>query len=569
MIASPAPLGVFKSTKTDGTPNANGVLKTYASGTNTPRATYTDSTLGTPNAVEVALDANGQANVWLGSLVYRFDLFDADGTRLPGYPKDGIQDSGNGVLVDLADATDAALGDALVAVKQPFTGAVAHTQHDRNKRTVNLLDFAAAGTLGVGSAAADTAALQAAISYAASSRNETVLVPEGTYYFNATITVPTGIAIVCPGSQGSTNSRGTVFYHQSNSDFLVWDGSGTDYMGTGGGLKNVLILKAAGYSGGSGVKVIATSDNKRPGEMIFDNVLVAANAGEGLWARGLEFNGSACNTPGARGVRHIHCRKVRAACCTTNNEYIVLNQVTHFFAHGLAIDQGTGTGTCGATLKGINDGVFIDGGDFAGALVITANDASNATTNLHFQGKIGGTFTNNDTAATGYCGLSELAGIANKSKNLRVITDKPIYFSAQMNAPVNDVTGDGTVYVVSFDTENSDYYGLFAANTFTCLAAGTYVFDWSVLVTGLLNTHTRVDAGLDQAGGTTKSHQHVFNPYAISASGLASINGSSVFDLAYGDTVQLKVAVANGTKVVDVYGNAGTQYTRLEGKYIA
>lgn len=191
MIASPAPLGVFKSTKTDGTPNANGVLKTYASGTNTPQATYTDSTLGTPNAVEVALDANGQANVWLGSLVYRFDLFAADGTRLPGYPQDGIQDSGNGVLVDLADATDSALGDALVAVKSTPPNTVATTQHEVNERTRYVTDWMSAAMradVAAGTALVDCApAFQAALNWAFGNGGARILVPKGLYLISTMI----------------------------------------------------------------------------------------------------------------------------------------------------------------------------------------------------------------------------------------------------------------------------------------------------------------------------------------------------------------------------------------------
>ncbi|HIH9532602.1 TPA: hypothetical protein ACYVCX_003887, partial [Klebsiella pneumoniae] len=33
------------------------------------------------------------------------------------------------------------VGDALLAVKQPYTGAVARTQHDKNWDSINLLDF--------------------------------------------------------------------------------------------------------------------------------------------------------------------------------------------------------------------------------------------------------------------------------------------------------------------------------------------------------------------------------------------------------------------------------------------
>ena len=55
-------------------------LNTYASGTSTPQATYTDSTLSVANANPVIMDANGQANVWLGNSSYKFVGTDASGT---------------------------------------------------------------------------------------------------------------------------------------------------------------------------------------------------------------------------------------------------------------------------------------------------------------------------------------------------------------------------------------------------------------------------------------------------------------------------------------------------------
>lgn len=49
----------------NGDPLSGGKLHTYAPGTSTPKATYTDSGGLTPNANPVILDANGEANVWL------------------------------------------------------------------------------------------------------------------------------------------------------------------------------------------------------------------------------------------------------------------------------------------------------------------------------------------------------------------------------------------------------------------------------------------------------------------------------------------------------------------------
>lgn len=48
-----------------GSPASGSKLWTYAAGTTTPQASYTDSTGGTPNANPIVFDSRGEANVWL------------------------------------------------------------------------------------------------------------------------------------------------------------------------------------------------------------------------------------------------------------------------------------------------------------------------------------------------------------------------------------------------------------------------------------------------------------------------------------------------------------------------
>lgn len=64
------------------TPLAGGKLYSYAAGTSTPIATYTDEGGGTPNTNPVVLDSSGYANIWLGSNAYKLVLEDADGNVL-------------------------------------------------------------------------------------------------------------------------------------------------------------------------------------------------------------------------------------------------------------------------------------------------------------------------------------------------------------------------------------------------------------------------------------------------------------------------------------------------------
>jgi hypothetical protein len=61
----------------NGAPLSGGKLYTYAAGTTTPLASYTDSTGNIANTNPIILDSRGEANVWLGAASYKFALYDS------------------------------------------------------------------------------------------------------------------------------------------------------------------------------------------------------------------------------------------------------------------------------------------------------------------------------------------------------------------------------------------------------------------------------------------------------------------------------------------------------------
>lgn len=71
----------FTAVDLNGVPLANGCIFTYAGGTSTPLATYTDYTGGTPNTNPVILDSTGSAVMWLGPETYKFVAFSSGGTN--------------------------------------------------------------------------------------------------------------------------------------------------------------------------------------------------------------------------------------------------------------------------------------------------------------------------------------------------------------------------------------------------------------------------------------------------------------------------------------------------------
>lgn len=74
-MSSPAFFPKFRAfDHSTGAPLAGGLLFTYAAGTTNPQATYTNASLATPNANPVVLDANGEADVFVGGATYKFIL---------------------------------------------------------------------------------------------------------------------------------------------------------------------------------------------------------------------------------------------------------------------------------------------------------------------------------------------------------------------------------------------------------------------------------------------------------------------------------------------------------------
>lgn len=140
---------------------------------------------GAPTSLRVPNGETVPALAAAASRANRVLAFDSSGDpiTIPGV------DSGSAaaLAIDLADGASTAKGDALIAVKQPYTGSVARTQHDRNADELNVKDFGAVGTANIANQAADTAAFLAAL---ATGRN--VYVPEGTYYLSQTISIGYG-----------------------------------------------------------------------------------------------------------------------------------------------------------------------------------------------------------------------------------------------------------------------------------------------------------------------------------------------------------------------------------------
>lgn len=214
-MATLLPEGKQRFTNSAGAPLVGGTLSTYDVGTNNPRTTYQDAAATTPNTNPIVLDARGEATVfWSGA--YKVVLKDALGATI--WTVDNVlsadQYAGtvntalNAFIANVADASDVTKGDALMAVKQPYTGAVATTQHLKNVERLSARDFGAVGNYdeNTGLGADDTVALQAAIDAVASNTlgRGVMYLPRGSYKITAFLSIPYGVSIKGDGGTSST-----------------------------------------------------------------------------------------------------------------------------------------------------------------------------------------------------------------------------------------------------------------------------------------------------------------------------------------------------------------------------
>lgn len=225
----------------NGDPLAGGKVYTYVAGTvNTPKTSYTTAAANVSNANPVVLNSTGEANIWLvGS--YKIVLTDANDAQQ--WSVDNITDvetlitlANTAIYADFANTSNTALGDALVGVKQPVTGAVARTQHTKNLDVISVKDFGATGD----GSTDDTAAFNAAISYANSKATH-----DATNVIGTTITIPDGRyklsptnAITVSGAHFVGSSRdGAVILCQTGGTIFSWVNTSSAIVG--GGAENL------------------------------------------------------------------------------------------------------------------------------------------------------------------------------------------------------------------------------------------------------------------------------------------------------------------------------------------
>lgn len=253
--------GKFTADNDAGAPLVGGLLYTYASGTTTPKATYTSATLGTANTNPITLDARGEASVWLGSGAYTMVLKTSAGVTI--WTQDGIQDGSLASAIAVDDGHSGSLftslqgfisylvsaaGSSIVGFIQSGVGAVRRTMQDKARETVSVKDFGAIGD-GV---ANDTTAINAAL--AASNH---VFFPPGTYMTDGGHNIQGKTLVGFNRDASIIKARGT------NSGVTIFTGAQTNpsapgAWGSGGAFRLEKLGIYGNWDGTSGLTTVGT-----------------------------------------------------------------------------------------------------------------------------------------------------------------------------------------------------------------------------------------------------------------------------------------------------------------------
>lgn len=146
------------------------------------------------------------------------------------------------------------MGDALIAVKQPFPGAKSRTQHDRNANTVYLSDFEFTTDVSVG--------IQSALDYLESVGGGRLICQSGTFDAVTTVskTITTRIIIELNGTWIRKTQEGHTLYV-----VLANDTAGLEITGTGiffGSFSaNSTYASALCVLGGNGIRALSISSS--------------------------------------------------------------------------------------------------------------------------------------------------------------------------------------------------------------------------------------------------------------------------------------------------------------------
>jgi len=207
------------------------------------------------------------------------------------------------------------------------------------EESISVEDFGAVGDWDyvTGTGTDDTAAIQAAINFAelTTSNHSTILLTAGkSYRTTSVLTISAGISLVAIGGVvGSSAGRFCSIVADHTGDGIIFDGNNGSSRqdGTGCGLSGILVEKGPGQMGGTAIFFGGPDNSNIVGWCSLYNVgvggtSVSAAGGEGLWARGIEIDG----TNQTIGCKNHSWVNVGVTGVSTNNEYVVASSAVQW-----------------------------------------------------------------------------------------------------------------------------------------------------------------------------------------------------------------------------------------------
>lgn len=150
------------------------------------------------------------------------------------------------------------------------------------------------------------------------------------------------------------------------------------------------------------------------------------------------------------------------------------------------------------------------------------------------------------------------------STGVRTLPLNPAVFAYVHNggANITNVTGDGTVYTIIFDSTALDAGTNFNTTTgaFTAPVAGNYLVIANVTLTGLGVAHTSALLSISCNGAITRNQ---FNPIASAVGGILTCSLSIIYPLPVSTTISATIQVSGSTKTVGVSFDNFAYFTNL------
>lgn len=486
---------------------------------------------------------------------------------------------------ELASA-DVGVGDALIAVRQPFTNSVAMTQHAKNQQTINVADFGATGD----GTTDDTDALQNAISYCEGLGTPVSLLfaPGGVYATSAGLGI-TGsyLTIDCQGAsfvRHSSNPGNTTFFTVAGSNCKILNGkfdggtlSGPSIMvlGSLNTIANNYVTGGASLSAG----ILLDGNSTTCTNNIISNNVVQDVSGVGISQSNVKSSLIQGNELLACGQEGITIDNASDLCIVIGNriDYCVvtggvggigIDLANHGLISGNYIIN-TQSGVPG--IKTQNNlgssyyltitGNVIQGGTSYG--IHLANNGSYITTDCVVSGNIISDMTDVGIRIDSGCtnnvvsGNRSSAGYSDDGYTSTIQSGaEGVCFSARNGSSLSGATGSGTEYTLTGLAKMYDKGANFDGRTFTAPRSGVYNFTFT-----LRGTSASAKAG---ALRIVSSGIVVESP-AQPVSGVMGGSVSTDIILQEGDTVTFVLYASGGSADVEVASGAAVVSGKLVG----